>query len=579
MTKGSAEVATKTIENATAAEAYLTLMADRGVDYLFANAGTDFAPLIESLSKMEVSGGAYPKPVTVPHENVAVGMALGYYLITGRPQLVMVHVNVGTANAICGVMNAWRGNVPILFTAGRTPYSEEGGLLGQRSGEIHWPQEMRDQGSMLREFVKWDYELPNTQVLEPAIDRAINLAMSEPKGPIYLTLPREVLAAPLETFTYASPSRQQTPSAPHADPRAIDEAAEMIARAENPVIITSSAGRDPSDVARLAALAEIFAIPVTQRKPRYMVLPTAHEMHLGYNPDAFLEKADLIIVLECDVPWIPSKKGPRADAKIIHIAVDPLFSAYPMRSFASDLGITGVLSSTLPLLTQALEARQGQARDRIAARRKRLAETRATQRQRWLEILDKGRTQVPLHPAWITHCVNEVKSDDTILIKESPLTWEHLDLSQPGTFFSAGAAGGLGWGLGTALGAKMAARDRHVICTVGDGAYMFGNPIPAHYVAKAENLPILTIVFNNQMWGAVKRNTHEVYPGGYAARSNREPLTYFDTQLAFEKAVETAGGHGECVTDPAEMPRALRRAMDAIESGNQALLNVICSGP
>ena len=569
----------KKLEQTTAAEAYLTLMADRGVDYLFANAGTDFAPLIEAMSKIEINGGKLPKPVTVPHENVAVSMALGYYLATGKPQLVMVHVNVGTANAICGVMNAWRGNVPILFSAGRTPYSEEGGLLGQRSGEIHWPQEMRDQGAMLREFVKWDYELPNPQVIEATVDRAINLSMAEPKGPIYLTLPREVLATPMEHFSYSSPSRRATPSAPFPDPSAVEQAADMIARSQNPVIITSSAGRDTRDVAHLAAVAEAFAIPVVQRKPRYMALPTTHEMHLGYNPDAFLEKSDCIIVLECDVPWIPSKKGPLPDAKIIHIAVDPLYSDYPMRSFPSDLGISGVLSGTLPMLAESLRQRASKHRDAIEARRKRLAETRAHQRARWQDILDKGRTQTPLHPAWITHCVNEIKSNDTILVKESPLTWEHLTLTQPGTFFSAGAAGGLGWGLGTSLGLQIAQPQRRVICTVGDGAYMFGNPVPAHYVAAAEKLPVLTIVFNNQMWGAVKRNTREVYPGGYAAKSNREPLTYFDLELGFEKAVETAGGYGERVNDPAEMPHALHRAMKAVDGGNQALLNVICSGP
>ena len=569
----------KKLEKTTAAEAYLTLMADRGVDYLFANAGTDFAPLIEAMSKIEVNGGKMPKPVTVPHENVAVSMALGYYLVTGKPQLVMVHVNVGTANAVCGIMNAWRGNVPILFTAGRTPFSEEGGLLGERSGEIHWPQEMRDQGAMLREFVKWDYELPNTQVIEASVDRAINLSMAEPKGPVYLTLPREVLATPMESFSYTSPSRRTTPSAPFPDPSAIAQAAEMIAQAENPVIITSSAGRDTREVAHLAALAEIFAIPVTQRKPRYMALPSTHDMHLGYNPDAFLDKSDCVIVLECDVPWIPSKKAPLPDAKIIHLAVDPLYSAYPMRSFPCDLGISGVLAATLPMLTEALTYHAPKQRDRIEARRKRLAETRANQRARWQEMLDKGRTQTPLHPAWITHCINEIKTDDTIIVKESPITWEHLSLTEPGTFFSAGAAGGLGWGLGTALGMQMALPERRVICTVGDGAYMFGNPVPAHYVAAAEKLPLLTIVFNNQMWGAVKRNTREVYPGGYAAKSNREPLTYFDIELGFEKAVETAGGYGERVDNPAEMPHALRRAMDAVESGNQALLNVICSGP
>jgi acetolactate synthase-1/2/3 large subunit len=576
----SHSVPVKTITSGTAADAYLALLADRGVDYLFANAGTDFAPLIEALAKAEVTGAPTPKPVTVPHENVAVAMALGYYLKTGKPQLVMVHVNVGTANSTAGLLNAWRGNIPVLFTAGRTPHSEDSGLVGQRSGEVHWPQEMRDQRAMVREFVKWDYELPNPHVLETVVDRAINIAMTEPKGPIYLTLPREVLAAPVSNFIYTSPSRHATPSAPYPDPRAIDAAAEMIASAERPVIVTASAGRDGDDVAKLAALADCFAIPVTQRKPRYMCLPTDHPMHLGFEPDALLANADLVIVVEADVPWIPSKKAPPRDAKVIHLGVDPLFSSYPLRGFTCDLAITGVLAGTLPLLTEALISRQSGARDRIETRRKRLAEERAAQREKWAGMLVKAKDATPMHPAWITHCLNEVKGEDGIIIKESPLTWEHLSFSKPGTFFSVGAAGALGWGLGTALGLKAAARDQLVICTCGDGAYMFGNPVPAHYVSAAEKLPILTVVFNNQMWGAVKRNTREVYPDGYASKSNREPLTYFDPQMQFEKAVEVAGGYGEEVSDPAALPKAIERALNVVtRDKRQALLNVICRGP
>ena len=569
----------KTIEG-TVADAYLALLADRGVDYLFANAGTDFAPLIEAFSKAEATGTKAPKPVTVPHENVAVSMAMGYYLKTGKPQLVMVHVNVGTANAVCGVMNAWRGNIPVLFSAGRTPFSEEGELFGKRSGEIHWPQEMRDQGAMVREFVKWDYQLPNGEVLENTVDRAINISMSEPKGPIYLTLPREVLAAPVQKFTFQSPSRHRTPSPPYPDTRAIDEAAEMIARAENPLIITSSAGRDEADMAKLAALADSFAIPVSQRKPRYVALPTDHPMHLGFNPDALLKNSDCIIVVECDVPWIPGKRAPNPDAKIIHLGVDPIFSQYPMRGFPCDLAITGVLEATLPALTQALVSRQGNAHARIEARRTRIATERAAQREQWAAMITRARDARPMSPAWITHCLDQVKGEDAIVIKESPITFEHMRFTKPGTMYSIGAAGGLGWGLGTALGVKAAARDKLVICTCGDGAYMFGNPTPAHYVSAAEDLPILTVVFNNQMWGAVKRNTHEVYPDGYAAKSNREPLTYFDPALKFEKGVEVAGGYGESVEDPADMPKAIERALKAVlVEKRQALLNVVCRGP
>ena len=571
---------TKTISG-TVADAYLEILADRGVDCLFANAGTDFAPLIEAYAKAETTGAKVPRPVTVPHENVAFSMAMGYYLKSGRPQAVMVHVNVGTANAVCGLMNAWRGNIPVLFTAGRTPYSERGELKGLRSGEIHWPQEMRDQGAIVRECVKWDYQLPNGEVLESAIDRALNMACAEPKGPVYMTLPREVLAAPADHLSYQSPSRHRTASPPFPDLRAIDEAAEMIARAQNPLIITASAGRDEADVARLGTLADSFAIPVSQRKPRYMALPTEHPMHLGYDPDSMLREADVVIVVDCDVPWIPRNNAPHPDAKVIHMGSDPLFSQYPMRSFECDLAISGVLGQTLTSLTEALASRRDPgARARIEARRIRLMQARAAQREKTQEQLTRARNLTPISPAWIAHCLDQVKGDDGIVIKESPIVLEQMRFNNPGTLFYVGAGGGLGWGLGVSLGIKAAVPDKLVICTVGDGSYMFGNPVPAHYVSAAENLPILTVVCNNKMWGAVKRSTRDVYADGFAAQSGCEPLTYFNPELNFEKAVEVASGYGERVEDPAELPHALERAMKAIEvDKRQALVNVICRGP
>jgi len=353
----------------------------------------------------------------------------------------------------------------------------------------------------------------------------------------------------------------------------------MIARADNPLIITSSAGRNEDDVAKLAELAEAFAIPVTQRKPRYMALATDHPMHLGFNPDSLLTSADLVLVIDCDVPWIPSVCGPNKAAKIIHLGVDPLFTNYPMRGFDCDLAITGVLSATLPALTEALACRRTRANDQIEVRRERLQRERAAQRANWLAALNRVRDSNPMSPIWVTHCIDQSKDAETILIKESPLALEHIGFTKPGTMYSIGAAGGLGWGMGASLGVKAAARDKLVICTVGDGAYMFGNPIPAHYVSAAENLPILTVVFNNKMWGAVKRNTREVYPDGFAAKSNREVLTYFDPELQFEKAVEVAGGYGEKVERPEEMMGALKRALDVVQNEKrQALLNVVCHG-
>ena len=183
----------------TVAEAYLALLKARGIDWLFANAGTDFAPIIEALVRGAKAGLAMPEPVVVPHENAAVGMAHGYYLVTGRPQAVMVHVNVGMANALMGLLNAARDNVPIFFTSGRTPHTETG-RVGSRDVPIHWGQEMYDQAGMLREYVKWDYELRYGEEVETIVDRALAIAMAEPRGPVYLSLPREALAAPLEGF-------------------------------------------------------------------------------------------------------------------------------------------------------------------------------------------------------------------------------------------------------------------------------------------------------------------------------------------------------------------------------------------
>ncbi|MDF1554501.1 MAG: thiamine pyrophosphate-binding protein, partial [Deferrisomatales bacterium] len=177
---------------ASAGEAFLRLLADRGVDYLFGNAGTDFVSIIEGFARLAQTGEAAPIPVTVPHENLGVAMAHGCYLATGRPQAVMLHVNVGTANALCALWNASRENIPILLAAGRTPITEEG-AFGSRSVFIHWGQEMFDQAGMLREMVKWDYELRTPGQLGAAVDRALGIALAAPRGPVYLTMPREVL--------------------------------------------------------------------------------------------------------------------------------------------------------------------------------------------------------------------------------------------------------------------------------------------------------------------------------------------------------------------------------------------------
>ncbi len=565
----------RTIRVDSLAEAYLCLLRDRGVEYLFGNAGTDFASIIEALSKAAIEGAEAPTPITVPHENLAVSMAHGYFLATGRPQAVMVHVNVGTANGLCGIMNAAREHVPIIFTSGRTPLTEEG-APGARSIFIHWGQEMFDQAGAVREMVKWDYELRNARQLETIVDRAVTVAMSEPRGPVYLTLPREVLAEAPGGFTYHSPARRQAASPPAADPDAVDRAAGWLAQAENPLIVTGSTGQDAADCEALAEFAGRFAVPVVSYRPRYVCLPSGHPMHAGYEPGAAVAEADLILVLDCDVPWIPSLHRPNPEARVIHIGVDPLFGRYPVRGFPCDLAITARTGQALGALAAAMPSGGAAAADQRNTRERRAAERRRERQAAGAARIAAARTSGRPDSAWVAHCLNEVKDPDDILVSESQLAIGHLDLDRPGSYFGTSPSGGLGWGLGAALGVKLGQKARRVFCVVGDGSYMFGNPTPAHYVSAANALPTLTVILNNRMWGSVRKATLGLHPDGAASRMNRAPLTYLEPAPDYHRVVEASGGYGEEVGEAGALPAALERALKAVEvEKRQAVLNVL----
>lgn len=282
--------------------------------------------------------------------------------------------------------------------------------------------------------------------------------------------------------------------------------------------------------------------------------------------------------MDCDVPWIPSAKPLGRDCKVIHIGTDPIFSSYPIRGHTCDLAITGLSSASLRALNEAMSGHAKSANGAIDSRRKRIAEEHARLREGWRASLEKAKASSSIQPALIGHCIDQVKGDDAIVVKEASIPWEQMNFTKTGSAFSGGAGGGLGYGLGMALGAKLAAPDKLVFCLQGDGAYMYGNPLPSHYVANAEKLPIVTIIFNNEHWGAVRRNTRAMYPDGYAARSNREPLTYFEPGVEYEHAVKVTGGHGERVEKAADLPAAMERAVEsAVNDGRQALINVVCS--
>jgi acetolactate synthase-1/2/3 large subunit len=301
-------------------------------------------------------------------------------------------------------------------------------------------------------------------------------------------------------------------------------------------------------------------------------------MQMGFDPTRLIQHADLVLVLESDVPWIPSRVSPPPDAKVVHIGLDPIYGRYPIRGHLCDLAITARVVSALEDLAALAEG--GADLERIEMRRRRLAKERAEMAGEAKAFLESVRAARPIHPAWLSHCIAEAKGEEAILANEYPLMLAHCGFTQPGRYFGSSSASGLGWGFGAALGAKLAAPERLVIATLGDGAYLFANPVAGHYAAAAHGLPILTIVFNNAMWNAVRRTTLTMYPDGATAKSNDPALIRLEGLPAFERICEAAGGYGERVEDPAELPTALTRAIAVVtKERRQALLNVICSAP
>ena len=565
---------TVTIPVETVGQAYLEVLRARGIKYFFGNSGTDFGPIIDALAKFGAEKKIHPMPITVPHEFVAVSMAQGYAMLTGEPQVVMVHVIVGTGNASAAIMNASRLNVPMIFSAGRTPLTEEG-FVGSRSNFIHWGQESFDQGSLLREFTRWDYELRNGDQVETVVDRALEMALGTPQGPVYLTLPREVLAQKMDSITI-HPNRKSQAEALQPSAASIKRTAEILRGATNPLIITGRLGSDPTAVSAMVSFAEALVAPVVTPASPFVSFPNTHEFHLGVSSAPYIKDADVIVVVECDVPWYPFQGKPPENGKVIQIARDPNYSGIPIRNFPKDISIGGDPKLALELLAQELKS-QPRNEKASAERAEKIRAEHKRYRERTKQKAEKASRERPIDTAWLSYCVDQVRDSDTLIVNDHGVSQEQLNLSEPASYFGGSPAGGLGWGIGGGLGMKLARPEKTVIVTAGDGTYMFNNPTACHFVSEAYDLPLLTIVCNNAIWHSTKAATQQVMPDGWAVSTGNFPLTALAPSPRYEKVVEAHGGYGEMVDDPQEVLPALKRALKVVkEEKRQAVLNVIC---
>src|ERR1051325_1072843 len=564
---------TVTIPVETVGQAYLEILRARGIKYFFGNSGTDFGPIIDGLAKFAADKKNHPMPITVPHEFVAVSMAQGYAMITGEPQVVMVHVIVGTGNASAAIMNASRLNVPMIFSAGRTPLTEEG-LTGSRSNFIHWGQESFDQGSLVREFTRWDYERRNGEQVETVVDRALEMALGSPQGPVYLTLPREVLAQKMDSIT-VHPFRksQGEPLQPGAE--SIRRTAEILRRAVKPLIITGRLGSDSKAVNALVSFAEALAAPVVTPANPYVSFPNTHEFHLGVSSAPYIKDADVVVVVESDVPWYPVQGKPPDDGTVIQIARDPNYGDIPIRNFPKDISLGGDPKLALELLAQELRS-QPPDRKTLDERAEKIRAEHKRMRERLKQKAEHGSHGRPIDTGWLSYCVDQVRDADKIIVNDHGVVQEQLSLSEPATYFGGSPAGGLGWGIGGALGIKLAHPEKTVIASMGDGTYMFNNPTACHFVSKAYDLPTLTIVCNNAVWNSTKAATKQVMRDGWAVSTDNFPLCDLKPSPRYERIVSAHDGYGEMVHDPQELLPALKRALKVVrEEKRQAVLNVI----
>lgn len=573
-----------TIPVSNGAEAFLEQVRALGVvHYLFANTGTDHGPIIEALAKSAKEDPADIQPIVVPHEMAAVSMAHGYYNVTQRPQMVLVHTLPGTANALGGIINAQSCNVPIFVVAGRTPITE-GELRGGKSQNIHWRQESRDQGSLVREFVKWDYEVRTNQNLAMVIARAFKIAMSEPRGPVYLTLPREWLCQALESTQRLSESLAPATKM-QADQASLERTAELLLGAESPLIVTKYLGRNPEAVRHLVELAELLSIPVVQQL-NHVNFPTDHPLYVGTQTVKHAKDADVIFFIDIDVPWEPpSRHILRPDVKIIHLERDPLFTSIPGWGFPADLAVTGCSEISLPVLNSIIKATlavKADARMELDERRKKIeAEHHAMMREVAASI-EAAKDQKPISPLWVSKCIGDVIDDKTIIINETVTSRlaEVIRLNRPGALFGTPPAGHLGWGLGAAIGTKLGAPEATVIAAEGDGSYIFSAPTACHFTAQKYRIPFLTVVYNNQAWNASINAARGLYPDGVAEKTRNFPGCDLSPSPRFELTAEACGAYSVRVEEPGELPEALGRALKLVkDERRQALVNVICKSP
>ena len=548
-----------------------------GVDNLFFVSGSEIAFWQESIAKAKDREWPAPRLVTVTHEGVALNAAAGDAMVSGKPSATAVHVDVGTLNFGAAIHTVWRGSYPVLMTAGTGPRAFPDSLTGGRDSPVQWVQEPRDQGEILRQYTKVDHRLEHQDNPGMMISRLLQVAMSEPKGPVYLTIPREVAMQRLPGAA-RFPTRDQMGLARPAwpDPTDARRAAEWLIKADNPLLCLAKSGRNPETVGHVVRLAELLALPVNENHTDRLNFPTTHPL-FGTGPAA--KDADAILVMESPIPFSPGAASPKADTKVIWVDVDPVFSRFKTMEHRADLWLPVSTSGAAQAIYEAATSMLTTSDiSRIADRRARLDERKREMVAAAEEAALKSGQRNPIHPRWVAYQLGKILEPETILLDDAlsnaPLVQTYRGRTQPSTYFKSGGSSG-GWGSGAAFGAKLARPQSDVILASGDGYFMFGTPMAALWAAAHHGAPFLSVVFVNRSYSTGTRGLRGTYPDGSAISAGNYDGGLFDPPPDFAKMAEAANSYGETVHEPEEVGPALRRGLEQVRTGTPAVVAVM----
>ncbi|XP_077660355.1 uncharacterized protein AFUA_2G13620 [Aspergillus fumigatus Af293] len=586
----------------TASFAFFEALWEAGVTHAFVNLGSDHPSILEAMVKgQKEKPDQFPKIITCPNEMVALSMADGYARLTGKPQCVIVHVDVGTQGLAAAVHNASCGRAPVLIFAGLSPFTIEGEMRGSRTEYIHWIQDVPDQKQIVSQYCRYTAEIKSGKNIKQMVNRALQFATSDPKGPVYLTGAREVMEEEIEPYTLAQ--GVWGPVAPSAlTPEAVELITSHLAAAKEPLAIVGYSGRSARGVKELVTLADTFkGLRVLDTGGSDMCFPGDHPASLGlrYGVHDAIKTADFILVADCDVPWIPTQCKPSDSAKIIHIDVDPLKQQIPVFYIPSLATFRAESATAFKQINDFIASSKAlqevvHSEEQVAFGQRREEEyKKARQAVADLAAVPSGGDDAALNASYLMAQVRKFCPEDTIWAIEAvtltAIVADQINATLPNSWINCGG-GGLGWSGGGALGIKLATDDQHggknkgkFVCqVVGDGTFLFSVPGSVYWIARRYNIPVLTIVLNNRGWNAPRRSMLLVHPNGDGSRATNEDLNISFAPTPDYSGIAKAAAGGELwagrVATVAELGKLLPEAIQSVLNGTAAVLEAQLDG-